>query len=129
TQITVGNAIPPITIDAKMRPAFPELPKINKIITANKTGKIIGKVFVKLTKHPFPLAFDLLVYIVITVHAAGKAIIVKITAITASIIYKEPVLKNVPSPTNAVIKISEIALHLMEPPKLSCLSATVSHSL
>src|SRR5690625_6095276 len=101
-----------------MRPAFPELPKINKIITANKTGKIIGKVFVKLTKPPFPLAFDLLVYIVITVQAAGKAIIVKITAITASIICKDPVLKNVPSNTRAVIKIIEIALYLIEYTKL-----------
>ncbi len=127
SQIAVGNTIAPMTIEAKIRNGLPDSEKTSKMITETKRRGTI--VFDRLIKPFLPSAFHLFVYTVTTVQAVGMASTVRIITITASILRKGPELRSNPIHTSAVKITSEIAVHFIERPKVSCFSATDSRSL
>src|SRR5690625_2624263 len=115
-QIAVGSAIAPITTDVKMSTVESVPPTNNKIITAiNKRRN--GIIFPRLAKLLLPSTFHLLLYVVIAVQAAGKAIALRIVATTISIDFNVPELIITPTQTRAVINTNGIAKFFMSPLK------------
>lgn len=108
TQITVGSATAPITIDAKMRTAVPELSKNNKIIIAMKTRRN-GTILNRFTTPLLPFTFHLLLYIAITVQAVGMAITLRIAAAAWRNDCKVPELIIAPIHTSTVMITNGIA--------------------
>src|SRR5690625_256517 len=126
-QIAVGSAIAPITPDVKMSTVVPVPPTNNKIITAT-SKKRNGIVFPSLA-NLLPSTFHLLLYVVIAVQAAGKAIALRIVATTISIDFNVPELIITPTQTSAVINTNGIAKFFMSLLEFSYFSTVVSRSV